>query len=123
MSDFVTNLADAIPSDIRKSVERELRLGWNMDEVKAKSQAKQEAIYRNNKEAKPIEGVGQLVASIPEAAFHYWGLRLGYECWQDKQFIKEFIRDNPEVAVRNRMKRTMVGGAKGLFDSSGFLIK
>lgn len=94
-----------------------------MDEVKAKTQAKQEAIYRNNKEAKPIEGVGQLVASIPESAFHYWGLRLGYECWQDKQFIKEFIRDNPEVAVRNRMKRTMVGGAKGLFDSSGFLLK
>lgn len=123
MSDFVTNLADAIPSDIRKNVERELRLGWNMDEVKAKTQAKQEAIYRNNKEAKPIEGVGQLVASIPESAFHYWGLRLGYECWQDKQFIKEFIRDNPEVAVRNRMKRTMVGGAKGLFDSSGFLLK
>jgi hypothetical protein len=123
VSDFVQNLAVVIPSDIRKSVERELRLGWNMSTVKAKAQAKQEAIYRNNKEAKPIEGIGQLVASIPEDAFHYWGIRLGYECWEDKQFMKEFIRDNPEVAVRNRMKRTMVGGAKGLFDASGFLIK
>jgi hypothetical protein len=50
-----------------------------------------------------------------------WGVRLGYECWEDKQFLKEFLRDNPEVAVRNYCKKTVVGGA--LFDSSGFLVK
>jgi hypothetical protein len=50
-----------------------------------------------------------------------WGIRLGYECWEDKQFLKEFLRDNPEVAVRNYCKKTVVGGA--VFDASGFLIK
>ncbi len=123
MSDFIQSLADVIPSNLRKEVERELRFGWNQQEIKAKSDAKQTAIYGHSNAAKAIEGVGQLKARIPVSAFHYWGHRLGYECWEDKQFVNEFIRDNPEVAVRNRMKRTMVNGASGIFDSSGTLIK
>jgi hypothetical protein len=121
VADFIESLADAIPSDIRKDVERELLHGWRMQEVGAKADAKQLAIYNNAREAKPIEGVGQLRCRIPVSAYHYWGKRLGYECWQDKQFLDEFERDNPEVAVRNRVKRTMVGGAKGIFDANGFL--
>lgn len=123
MSDFIQSLADVIPSNLRNEVERELRHGWNMEAVNAKKDAKQNAIYGHSHEARSIEGIGQLRARIPAAAFHYWGIRLGYECWEDKQFMNEFIRDNPEVAVRNRMKRTMVGGAAGIFDSSGTLIK
>lgn len=123
MSDFIQSLADVIPSNLRKEVERELRLGWNQQAIKAKSDAKQTAIYGHSNAARSIEGVGQLRARIPVSAFHYWGHRLGYECWEDKQFVNEFCRDNPEVAVRNRMKRTMVGGAAGIFDSSGTLIK
>ena len=123
MPDFIQDLADAIPADIRKSVEQELLHGWRMKEVNARKEAKQLAIYGNSNAASSIEGVGQLKARIPPDAFHYWGTRLGYDCWEDKQFLNDFIRDNPEVAVRNRVKRTMVGGAKGLFDASGFLIK
>ena len=123
MSDIVENLADVIPSHIRKDVERVLINGWRMEEVKAKAQAKQLAIFGNSNAARHLDGVGELKARIPEQAFHYWGLRLGYECWQDKQFLNEFIRDNPEVAVKNRMKRTMVGGSKGIFDANGFLVR
>lgn len=31
---------------------------------------------------------------IPVMDYHYWGLRLGYECWNDKQFVAEYQRDN-----------------------------
>lgn len=79
--------------------------------------------FHKSHESKPIDGMGKLIAQIPEDAYHYWGQRLGYDCWKDKEFINEFIRDNPEVAVQNYAKKTMVGGAKGLFDASGFLIK
>lgn len=123
MSDFIQSLADVIPSHLRKEVERELRFGWNQQEIKAKSEAKQLAIFGHANEARALDGVGEMVARIPRSAFHYWGQRLGYECWEDKQFRKEFIRDNPEVAVRNRMKRTCVNGYSGLFDSSGTLTK
>jgi hypothetical protein len=121
--DFIQDLADVIPSDIRKGVQEELLNGWRLQEVEAKKQAKQLAAFGHANEAKAIDGVGQLVARIPPAAFHYWGIRLGYECWEDKQFMSDFLKHNPEVAVRNRVKRTVVNGAKGLFNASGFLIK
>ena len=119
MSDLFQSLADAIPSHLRREVERELINGWRLNEVKDTAEKKRLGTFHKNAEAKPIEGIGQLTASIPPSAFHYWGSRLGYECWEDKQFVKEFIRDNPEVAVRNRVKRTMVSGA--VFTADGFL--
>lgn len=119
--DIVQSLAEVVPSHLVKQVEREFLHGWQMNEVKAKHEAKQIANFGHNNEAKNIDGVGRLVARIPPDAFHYWGLRLGYACWEDKTFMKEFLRDNPEVAVRNYAKRTIVNGA--IFTADGFLTK
>lgn len=123
MPDIIQDLADVIPSDLRKQVQEELLHGWRLQEVEARKQAKQLAAFGHANPAQAIEGVGQLVARIPPAAFHYWGTRLGYECWEDKQFMNDFLKHNPEVAVKNRVKRTMVGGAKGIFDANGFIVK
>ncbi|NDB81803.1 MAG: hypothetical protein EB127_03505 [Alphaproteobacteria bacterium] len=123
MPDIIQDLADVIPSDLRKQVQEELLHGWRLQEVEARKEAKKLAAFGHANPAKAIEGVGQLVARIPPAAFHYWGIRLGYECWEDKQFMKDFLKHNPEVAVKNRVKRTMVGGAKGIFDANGFIVK
>lgn len=120
MSDFVQSLADVIPSNLRNEVERELRLGFNMSRIKASAEAQQIAVFHNAHEAKAIEGIGQKLGSIPGDAYHYWGQRLGYECWDDKQFVEEFFKHNPETAVRNRVKRTVVNGA--IFSASGHLI-
>ena len=32
---------------------------------------------------------------VPAFAYHYWGKRLGYDCWDDPAFRREFARDNP----------------------------
>lgn len=119
MADFVQDLADVIPSHLRKRVERELINGWNVERVAAKKEALQIGHYERARETNAIDGVGTLVARIPGAAYHYWGQRLGYECWQDKQFMDEFLRDNPETAVRNYAKKTMVGGA--IFTADGHI--
>ena len=97
----------------------ELIHGWKMQEVEAKKVAKQSAIFDQNNPHKAIEGVGRPVAKIPIQAWHYWGQRLGYECWEDDQFLREFLRDNPETAVNNYTKRTMTNGA--VFTADGFL--
>ena len=121
MSDIFQSLADAIPSHLRKEVERELINGWKMNQVKDSVEKRRLGEFHHNNAAKAVDGLGELKASIPPSAFHYWGTRLGYECWADKQFLKEFIRDNPEVAVRNRIKRTMVAGA--VFTADGHLVR
>ncbi len=119
MSDIIQDLAEVVPPDPRKRVQEELLRGWRMEETKAKATAKQTAVYNHANEARSIDGVGQLKARIPLAAWHYWGQRLGYECWEDKAFLDEFLRDNPETAVRNYAKRTTVNGA--IFTADGYL--
>lgn len=96
-------------------------MGWNKEKIAAKATAKQTAVFNHSNEASNIEGVGRLKARIPVQAWHYWGLRLGYECWEDNQFLEEFLRDNPETAVFNYTKRTCVNGA--IFTGDGYLHK
>ena len=86
-----------------------------------RSAAKQAGHFNRFNEANSIEGIGNKIAAIPVQAWHYWGNRLGYECWEDKTFLKEFLRDNPETAVNNYVKRTVVGGA--IFTADGSLLK
>lgn len=53
---------------------------------------------------------GQHKARIEATSYHYWGKRLGYDCWNDRKFIKEYLRDNPESRVNSAGgKNTMVG--------------
>lgn len=121
MSDIIQSFADAIPSHLRKEMERELITGWRMQEAASYTQAKQFAAFNHANAAKSIDGVGELKARIPVSAIHYWGNRLGYECWNDEQFVNEYIKDNPEIAVNNRIKRTIVNGA--IFTGDGYLVK
>lgn len=119
MPDLYQSLAECIPPHLLREVERELILGFDMQRVNAQKEAMQAAVYRNSNAARSVEGIGQLRMQIPRDAYHYWGQRLGYECWDDEQFLREFERDNPEVAVRNYAKKTVVNGA--IFTADGFL--
>lgn len=92
-----------------------------MNEVKMKADAINAGHFNRFNEAKTIDGVGNKIASIPLDSWHYWGHRLGYECWEDKTFLREFLRDNPETAVNNYVKRTCVNGT--LFSADGSMLK
>lgn len=48
------------------------------------------------------DGGGYVDIMIDPISYHYWGQRLGYECWDDPQFIREYKRDNPECRVKTR---------------------
>lgn len=52
---------------------------------------------------------GEVQMMIPPAVHHYWGQRLGYECWSDKLFVHQFLRDNPECRVKSRSRKIRVG--------------
>ena len=89
-----------IDSNLAHQLEQELRLGWQKERVEAEIQSKQSAKYAQMRH-KSIEGLGQKIASIPTAAYHFWGQKLGYECWNDKKFMHEFLRDNPQCRVNS----------------------
>jgi len=43
---------------------------------------------------------GQVEMMIDPISYHYWGQRLGYECWDDKAFRREYLRDNPSSRIK-----------------------
>ena len=54
--------------------------------------------------------LGQHQARIESTSYHYWGKRLGYGCWNDRKFMKEYLRDNPESRVKSGgSKKVKVG--------------
>jgi hypothetical protein len=44
---------------------------------------------------------GEVTMRVHPLFWHYWAQRLGPECWNDKGFVREFLRDNEAVRVKN----------------------
>lgn len=97
-----------IPVDLAPELEKELRRGWHRNAVQAQVEAKSNAAL-NSIDHKSVDGLGRLRMRVPADAFHYWGQRLGYECWSDESFLKEYERDNPEVKVKSIGTKLSVG--------------
>tara|TARA_Y100000593_G_scaffold33336_1_gene65582 strand:- start:6593 stop:6946 length:354 start_codon:yes stop_codon:yes gene_type:complete len=92
--------------DLTKAVIDEFRTGWNMQAAKAA--VEQKRIAQAQIERRHIDGVGRLRMQVSPTAYHYWGRRLGYDCWRDKKFLAEFERDNPGCRVKSRSEKTTI---------------
>lgn len=87
-----------LPGDLAREVMDELCRGFRAQEFLAEREQRQ--IAQEQGEHHTVDGLGQKVMSVAPFAYHYWGQRLGYKCWRDKQFRREFLRDNPDARVR-----------------------
>lgn len=104
----MTGIIKEIPAGLGVALERELRLGFQLE--KATAEQRQKGVRRINRdEVKAVEGLGSLEARIDTSAYHYWGQREGYGCWQDKAFKREFLRDNPQSKVKCGGTKLQVG--------------
>lgn len=92
-----------VPEDVMEMVKANLRdMAEAQLAVAEEKQRKAAAWHQQMRthEATTVDGVGQLIMRITPEAFHYWGQRLGYNCWGDGTFRKEFLRDNESVRVK-----------------------
>lgn len=94
------NMITGISQEELNNVENELRSGILFDQVMARARQKAIGIV-NSKKHKSIDGLGQKKASIDATSFHFWGNKLGYDCWRDKKFLDEYLRDNPQARVNS----------------------
>lgn len=117
-------MLESIPADLYKPLLEEFKRGWLMEKVKGR--VEQKRLAKTAKQYhRGVDGLGRLRARIPGSSFHYWGKRLGYQCWNDETFLKEFIRDN-NLEVSGGATKLMVGyrapatpKAGGLLDQFG----
>lgn len=56
----------------------------------------------------------------PTNSYHFWGKKLGYECWEDAGFVHEFLRDNPQCRIQNEAFRMLSGWTPGSSFAKGF---
>jgi len=56
-----------------------------------------------------LDGIGECHMRVDLTAFWHWIHRYGRNIWNDQDFVKAYKRDNPEVRVKSRSKKIMVG--------------
>lgn len=111
--DVSRQIAESIPSDLLKGIHKELSAGWDAQKVKAQETLRKVAQSNFNGVDRTVDGVGQLVARIPPESFHFWGQFFGtYDCWKDKGFLREFLKDNPECVVNTAKKSQILVDTK-----------
>ena len=89
---------------------KEFRNGWQKQKVEARA-AQKRLGQSNQKEHRGVDGLGKLKAQISSDSYHYWGQRLGYQCWQDKAFMDQYLKQNPQCKTQGGATKLQVGYA------------
>lgn len=97
-----------LPIDLVPELHAEFKAGWQAKQVMAKIEA-DKAARLNQASVKAMDGVGRLRLRVPGDAYHFWGQKLGYDCWSDPAFLANFERDNPELKANCTGTRVQVG--------------
>lgn len=87
----------------------DIQTGWNAQEWLALARQARIAGAIQKLEKAHIEGIGQMEMRLDPYVFHSWGQKYGYQIWNDKQFRKEMMRDNPETKVTRPRRINKVG--------------
>lgn len=107
-SPILDNVLEGLPAQLRQDVVKELATGYHADLVNAEVHQKRIA-KDSQQDLRSIDGIGRLRMRIDPTLYHHWGVKLGYECWKDSQFLREVERDNPEVRVKCGGTKLQVG--------------
>ena len=92
---FIPKWREGNGSSFMKNLEKYLKYEVDLEQHEA---AMRDALARKeNREmgSARSDGLGQLKATIPARDYFRWH-QAEPVCWGDKQFIKEWVRDNPD---------------------------
>ena len=93
--------------EVTKQFLEELREGKLIDFVQAKKEQEQAAKERQQRRF--FGDQGEVKFQVHSKFYHYWGQRLGYDCWKDEQFVREFLRDNESARIKSHSNKIQVG--------------
>jgi len=93
--------------DMAGPVLDEFRMGWQMQRTMAELSQQRIAQANNAIEAATVEGIGQHIGSIDLDVYMANNAALP-GCWQDKTFVKEFLKKNEECRVKPAKKASII---------------
>lgn len=95
-SDFVRDFAKSITDEIKAEEE----VVYAQQRKIAAASSRLDECY--------LDGLGECHMRVDPTVFWHWVRRYGREIWNDKDFIRKFKRDNPDVRVLTRSRKTTV---------------
>ena len=109
-----SGIVDALPGHLVNDFIEEIKTGWLRERVHAEINNKRLGAANHREHTrKSVDGLGRLRMEVDPTSYHFWGHKLGYECWKDKGFLREYERDNPECRVDCGGTRLQVGYGSG----------
>ena len=90
---FIPQFKEGNGSSFMKNLERYLK--YEVDLEKHEAAVRDEMVRKENREigSAKVDGLGQLKATIPAREYFRWH-QAERGCWSDRQFVKEWVRDN-----------------------------
>ena len=92
------------------AVARDIYTGYARDVIESEQRAIRQATHTAKLEHACREGWNEAPEFIETSleSFWYWVAKEGRECWDDNQFRKEYLRDNPWARRKNTTGRTLI---------------
>ena len=106
--EFSASLEAAYGPDFLKDFIDTLRDEQRAEEEITFTKQKEVAAATARLESAWLDGLGECHMRLDPEVYFHWLRKEGKDCWNDKQFIREFKRDNPEVIVKARSRKTMM---------------
>jgi hypothetical protein len=95
-------------TNITREVMEELQHGRLMQQVQAEKNQKLIAQANHRLGDRRNLNFGRLRLQVDEEVYHYWGQRLGYMCWKDKEWLNWFEKNNESARVKSRSTNASV---------------
>ena len=112
-----SSLARSFGMDGLREFHQELRWGNHVEHVlshKRQEEGARDLHGSAGGTVRRLKGIGEAKLNVDAQVYHYWGQRLGYECWGDEQFLREFRRDNPACRVNTRADKVTIAPGRKL---------
>lgn len=106
--EFARGLSEAFGEDALADFRQTLTDNARFEEKLIRARQKRIKAAADRIETAWLDGLGECHMSLDPDVFFHWVRKEGRDCWNDKNFVREFKRDNPEVVRCNRSRKTMV---------------
>jgi len=93
---FIPKWKDGNGSSFMKGLERHIRHEVDLERYESSKRAQEANLEARTMGSAHADGIGQLKLVVPAREWHRWNNEKP-GCWQDKQFVDEFYRDNPHL--------------------------
>ena len=108
VGDLTKAFGEEFVADFCRTLTDEVRAEQEMVHAQVEGRQRRIAEATSRLEQSYFDGLGEMHMRVDADVFFNWVMREGPKIWNDPDFIKAFKRDNPDVRVLTKSRKTIV---------------